>query len=123
MSLRARAVASAVQLDACGFGDDGEVRGLRTRLNAIDRGMSAAQVRQILGPPGDRSFRDQSEAWQFCETGMRQDTYGTVWFQDGVVFGVTTMNGALVRGSCSQAFPAIDWGQRPAGLVIEHRGR
>ena len=66
-----------------------------------------ALVREVLGAPTDRQVRGAQEAWQYCATGVVQDTFVVVWFAEGAVTGMTTYNNAVgdigfsVRATCS----------------------
>ena len=79
----------------------------------IDRGMTAAQVRDIAGSPDMRSFKDNAEAWQYQDVvGFGQCEYVTVWFLDGAVRGITTRRGSSVAG-CGLGSTEVDWAQMP----------
>ena len=55
------------------------------QAGGIDPGATRAQVREILGNPQDRQFRGSQEAWQYCQTGLVNDTFVVVWFVDATV--------------------------------------
>ena len=102
-----------------GCNTTGQVSNVREATLAISYGDTKQKVLELLGPPGDRIFKEQYEAWQYCSTGFSADTYSTVWFESGTVTGIASQNAYWVDGFCSQAFPAIDWGQRPADKKID----
>jgi hypothetical protein len=83
--------------------------------NALAPGATPAQVRAVLGEPQDRQFRGQQEAWQYCETGLLQDTFVIVWFAEGKVTGLRTYPNAVGdRGFfCSSHLRAITWEDTP----------
>lgn len=93
---------------------------LRSQVASLDPGSSKEQVLAVLGPPGERTFSGNAEAWQYCRTGMQFDTYVTVWFVGGKVYRVTTQDAALMEwGYCSTKYPTIDWGQVPADVRVK----
>ena len=96
-----------------GCSTTGQINDIQKKTILIDVGMNKKEVVDILGTPGNRSFRDKNEALQYCETGWNADKYITVWLKNGEVSGLTTFDGYFVDGYCSQAFPPIDWGQMP----------
>ena len=97
----------------------GRVSNVREASMLINYGDPKERVLDILGTAGDRSFRGEGEAWQYCSTGFSSDTYTTVWFDGGKVTGVTTQNAAIADGFCNLAFPRVDWGQVPADQKID----
>jgi len=98
----------------------GSVSNIREKILLISFGDTKEKVLEVLGTPGDRSFRGNSEAWQYCSTGFTIDTYSTIWFDDGLVTGVTTKYARLaVDDYCSQQFLEVDWGQRPYDQKID----
>lgn len=99
----------------------GVVDDLRAKTNQISYGDSKGSVIALLGQPGDRSFRETDEAWQYCEGGMSTFLYSTVYFKNATVYAVTSstdMPGAFVY-NCIEQFPEIDWGQVPADTTID----
>jgi len=84
----------------------------------LTAGMSRQQVTDLIGPAGNRSFKGENEAWQYCSY-SNWDGVGrflTAWFQEGILWQVTTQSRS---GSCR--FGQIDWGQVPSDLSIEIR--
>ena len=79
----------------------------------LDVGMNIAQVRETLGAPDDRSFRENNEAWQYHDiVGFGQCEYLTAWFTNGLLHAVTTRRGGSVAG-CGLGSTPVDWGQMP----------
>ena len=78
-------------------------------------GATPAQVRELLGVPQDRQLQGNREAWQYCETGLLQDTFVIVWFADGQVTGLSTYQNAVGdRGFfCRSHLRAITWEETP----------
>jgi hypothetical protein len=74
-----------------------------------------AQVREVLGEPQDRQFRGNQEAWQYCETGLLQDTFVIVWFAESKVTGVRTYHNAVGDSGffCRSHLRAITWDEAP----------
>lgn len=85
----------------------------------INPGTTKREVMSILGMPGDRSFKGKGEAWQYCSTGFSHDKYITVWFYEGIVYGLTSYVKADAVGICTQTFSNVDWGQAPDDLKIK----
>lgn len=80
----------------------------------LEPGMTKQQVLEILGPPADRSFRGNDEAWQYQEiAGFGQCKYTTVWISDGKLVGISTRRGSSVAG-CGLGSQEVDWSQMPA---------
>lgn len=102
-----------------GCATTGSVSNVREKTLLIGFGDTKEKVLEVLGTPGDRSFRGSGEAWQYCSTGFATDTYSTIWFDDGLVTGVTSKNASLATGFCSQNFLEVDWGQRPSDQKID----
>jgi hypothetical protein len=85
--------------------------------NELKVGMTTDQVRNLLGTPDDRSFRENNEALQYYDVvGVGQCEYLTVWFTDGVVRAVTSRRGSSVAG-CGLGSQPIDWGQMPKPTI------
>ncbi|GAB6121133.1 hypothetical protein JCM30204_22820 [Dysgonomonas termitidis] len=87
----------------------------------VDPGMKKSEVLDIMGAPGNRQFQGDSEAWQYCSTGMGSDKYWVIWFTRGAVVGMTTYNG-YGTGACSQFYKQINWEDKP-DQTIEIRRR
>jgi hypothetical protein len=85
------------------------------QASTLAPGATPAQVRAVLGEPQERQFRGNQEAWQYCETGLLQDTFVIVWFAESKVTGLRTYhNAAGDRGFfCSSHLRAITWDDAP----------
>lgn len=79
----------------------------------INVGMTMDDVRSEMGKPKDRSFRGNSEAWQYCKTGFGAHAFATVWFEEGLVTGLTSDRSTQSGTFCSGILPSVDWGQMP----------
>ena len=83
----------------------------------LEVGMTATQVRTLLGTPDDRSFRESNEAWQYHDVvGYGQCEYLTAWFTNGVLHAVTTRRAASIAG-CGLGSMPVDWGQMPKPTI------
>lgn len=102
-----------------GCATTGSVSNIQEKSMHIRPGTSSDQVLALLGTPGDRSFKGNAEAWQYCSTGFSHDQYVTVWLFEGKVEGLTTYNRSDAMGVCSQTFTSIDWGQAPDDLKVK----
>lgn len=107
---------SAILLTACGT--------LERRAAQIYPGMSAEQVRRLLGSPQDRQFSGNEEVWQFCKTGagFGYHDYRAVWFRDGKVTGVNSYKSGRPASSCARDIKPVRWEDAP-DKVIEIRSR
>jgi outer membrane protein assembly factor BamE (lipoprotein component of BamABCDE complex) len=96
----------------------GEVTAIQNKALQVNKGMNKEDVNKILGPPGNRSFNADNEAWQYCETGMLNDTYVTVWFKKDKVKALSNYNDTA-DFLCTDNFKNIDWTTHPdtAGTV------
>lgn len=80
---------------------------------ALNPGMTTAQVKELLGSPDGRSFNDTNEAWQYQDVvGFGQCEYLTAWFANGVLKAVTTRRGGSVAG-CGLGSTPVDWTKMP----------
>jgi hypothetical protein len=88
---------------------------LRHQASAIGLDASPAQVKAVLGEPLERQFRGHQEAWQYCETGLLQDTFVIVWFAESKVTGLRTYQNTVGdRGFfCRSHVRAIMWDEAP----------
>jgi hypothetical protein len=88
---------------------------LRHQASTIALDASPAQVKAVLGEPQERQFRGHQEAWQYCETGLLQDTFVIVWFAESKVTGLrTSPNTVGDRGFfCRSHLRAIMWDEAP----------
>jgi hypothetical protein len=111
--MRAVMMLSCLSLAACAGGLTS-----KSEVSRIDPGMTRDEVRAILGEPGERSFSENREAWQYCRIGFWSDAAPIVWFKDGVVSALTSDRGGGAS-SCVYGFSEIDWGQVPPDLRIE----
>ena len=113
------ATLTVVLLTSCA-GSGGVVPNVRQASLAINYGDSKSKVLDVLGTPGDRSFKGADEAWQYCSMKWSsEETYLTVWFTNERVIGITSKDIDLVAGSCDLAYESVDWGQRPADQKID----
>ena len=90
----------------------------RDALLKVSPGQTKDEIAKLLGPPGNRTFLDAAEAWQYCRTGISTDEYTTLWFKDGTVRALTTLNAAIAQGFCSGRWPPVDWGQAPPDIRV-----
>ncbi len=91
----------------------------------IQQGHTKADVLRVLGSPGNRQFREDDEAWQYCATAFDKDSFVIVWFHEGIVTGMTTYTHgpeAGYIGDCSQGYRTIEWDDAP-DRTIEIRNR
>jgi len=87
----------------------------------LEPGMTKEELVANLGPPGNRQFKGNKEAWQYCETGGMVDDYVVVWLVHGKVAGTQSYNNSR-PGFCSSFFRTVNWEEAP-DAVIEFRDR
>lgn len=97
---------------------------LEKKAILINPGDSKEAVIKIMGTPGDRQFRNQQEAWQYCITGagFGYHDYRIVWFERAKVTGITSYKSGAPGVSCKSQFTAIRWEDAP-DATIEVRSR
>jgi hypothetical protein len=80
----------------------------------VKAGETTAQVRQAMGAPKDRQARGSAEVWQYCRTGVINDSFVAIFFVDGQVAAVRPYQGRMMNaGQCSDHFRPIRWGDPP----------
>ncbi|RUO29235.1 hypothetical protein CWE12_09630 [Aliidiomarina sedimenti] len=74
----------------------------------INYGDTRASVVEKLGPPEDRQFKEDYEAFQYCTTGTSFGaiTFNIIWLRNEVVTGMNNYT-ANHEGSCSGHFRQI----------------
>jgi len=95
---------------------NGIVYDLRGTLLLLNHGDSKSRVLEVLRNPGDRSFRNNHEAWQYCENLYPLDTVAVIWFENGLMTGLTTKQANCEHG---RSWLEIDWGQIPADRTLD----
>lgn len=93
------------------------------RAASLVPGMSASDVRKLLGEPQNRQFEGKNEAWQYCSTdfsGLESDHYVLVWLNDGVVTGMRTYRNSQV-GMCGSFFRTVNWQEAPDATIEVRR--
>jgi hypothetical protein len=90
----------------------------------IDPGMTKEQVLKLMGMPGNRQFKEDNEAWQWCQTdywGTQGDSYIIIWFYKGYVTGMNSYKN-LKHGDCTAFFQTLNWEDKPSDIIeIRHR--
>lgn len=83
----------------------------------IRAGMTADDLQKLMGPPQNRQFKGDHEAWQWCSTGyMEADSYVLVWLTKGVVTGMQTYTNTRT-GPCESFFRTANWEEAPDSTV------
>lgn len=95
---------------------------LQNKSGQVSRGMKTQDVMQIMGPPQDRQFRDDYEAWQYCAADYRHGYYFDVliWVKSGTVTGLETHRGRPLIEGC--LFSTVRWEEMP-DVTVEIRRR
>jgi hypothetical protein len=93
------------------------------QVRAIAVGATPAQVREVVGEPLQRQVQGAREAWQYCATGLLQDTFIVVWFRDSQVTGLRTYPSrpGEVGFFCDSHLPPIAWDDAPDGTPAPDR--
>ncbi|RMG57685.1 MAG: hypothetical protein D6717_04370 [Gammaproteobacteria bacterium] len=88
----------------------------------INPGDSRERVLNIMGPPYDRQFKGNKEAWQYCVSGagFGYNDHKIIWFTNKKVTGITTYR--THRSGCTGAVKTIRWEEAP-DYTIEIRNR
>jgi uncharacterized protein YceK len=89
---------------------------VRSRMTSVNPGMSKDDVIAVMGQPGDRQFKDNLEAMQWCSTGGMADDYVVVWFQNGKVTGMNSY-GNSSAGLCSNYYRQVRWEDAPTAAI------
>jgi len=83
-------------------------------------GDSREKVQDMFGDPTDRQFRGTQEAWTYVDmVGINDYKYTIIWFQSGLVTGITTYRNS---GTAESGLRTINWEQAP-DKVLEVRSR
>ena len=82
------------------------------------------KVLSIMGTPDDRQMQGKNEVWQYCVTGagFGYHDYRIIWFQNGLVTGITSYKDTTPASSCTGHFKTIRWEDAP-DHTIELRAR
>jgi hypothetical protein len=97
---------------------------LEKKAALINPGDTKEKVLSIMGPPGDRQFRANDEAWQYGQTGagFGYHDFRVVWFHGGRVTGLTSYKDYTPASSAAAHFKPIRWEDAP-DRTIEIRQR
>ena len=84
----------------------------------IKVGMTNAEVKRIMGPPGNYQSMDEQEAWQYCQTNRFSPVNDLIliYFYKRKVTGVKTYYN-VGFGACAAFFKSIDWEDAPVSPV------
>lgn len=104
-------------LSACVLGLSACAVQMLHTARTIEPGATQGQVKALLGEPQERQARGNQAAWQYCETGVVQDTFVVLWFVESTVTGMSTYHNAVGdRGFfCSSHLQSIRWEDAPDG--------
>lgn len=84
----------------------------------VNYGDTKSSVIEKLGPPENRQFKEDYEAFQYCTTGTSfgASTFNIIWLRNGLVTGMNsyTVNHA---GMCSGHFRQISWEDAPDHII------
>jgi hypothetical protein len=103
----------ALLLSALFFVLGGCANSLVKQSAGLDRGMTKAQVLQVMGPPANKQFKDLNEAWQYCELGAMAGDFLMIWFYDGVVTVLTQWTDSSPAFDCTNRLRSVRWEDAP----------
>ena len=88
------------------------------RAAQVEAGMSKNEVAELLGPPGNRQFSGDNEAWQYCQTSIlaAADKFIVIWFYRDEVTGLTSYTDSRF-GMCDSFFRSVNWEDAPDHTV------
>jgi hypothetical protein len=97
---------------------------LERKAALINPGDTKEMVLEKMGPPGDRQFNGQYEAWQYGQTGagFGYHDYRIVWLYEGKVTGLTSYKSHVPASGASSHFRPIRWEEAP-DVTVEVRRR
>lgn len=101
----------SVLVSACAINQE-----VMKKTNLIEKGMTQGKVSELLGPPGNKQFNDNQEAWQYCQTTVvgKTDKFTVVWFNNETVTGVTHYTRSDYTGLCENHFRSVNWEGTPS---------
>jgi hypothetical protein len=94
-----------------GLTPDQDLYKFLVKVDDVEFGMNKARVQFIMGPPRNRLYEGNQEAWLWCQTSISQDradAYLTVYFHGTRVAGIHTY-GNRAEGSCENFFRRVEW--------------
>ena len=85
----------------------------------INPGDTRERVIEIMGPPGDRQFRDKTKHGNMARPARASATtiLEIVWFYDGKVTGLTSYKDRTPASVAAAHFKPIRWKMRPMLLL------
>lgn len=96
---------------ASGLMADGDLYRFESKMEDVEFGMSKTRVQQIMGPPRQRLYEGNQEAWLWCQTSNSPklpDAFMTVYFYHAQVAGIHTY-GNRAEGTCEHFFRRVEW--------------
>jgi hypothetical protein len=94
-----------------GLAADRELYIFDSNMQDVDFGMSKSRVQLIMGPPRERVYERDQEAWLWCQTSNSPkfaDKFLTVYFYKARVAGIHTY-GNRAQGTCETFFRPLEW--------------
>jgi hypothetical protein len=112
-TLLALLAGAAFALAGCGGMDPSnrELASFLSKAADVDFGQTKVQVQRLMGPPRERLYSGNQEAWLWCETSSSPqyaDAYLTVHFHNSQVVGIHTY-GNRAEGLCETFFRSVEW--------------
>lgn len=108
-----------------GLQPDQELYKFNAKLTDVDFGMNKARVQYYMGPPRERLYQGNQEAWLWCQTSTRPDqpdSYMVVYFYAARVAGIHTY-GNRAEGTCETLFRPVEWLADPEKSMAEKKRR
>ncbi|CAL4869882.1 hypothetical protein MMA231_04174 (plasmid) [Asticcacaulis sp. MM231] len=98
-------VASAMVSTSAAYAFD---TGRMDRAGDIAAGQNKTDVSLIMGAPGNREFKGNQEAWQYCGRSGMANKYIVIYFTYGKVEKLATYSQTWV-GNCDDHYKPITW--------------
>ena len=94
-----------------GLASDRELYIFHSKADDVEFGMTKARVQYIMGPPLNRLYEGNQEAWLWCQTSNSPklaDAFLTVYFYRAQVAGIHTY-GNRAEGTCENFLRRVEW--------------
>ena len=110
LALAALAVAGCTAMTS-GLAGDRDLYIFHSKVDDVEFGMSKARVQYIMGPPLNRLYEGNQEAWLWCQTSNSPklpDAFLTVYFYRAQVAGIHSY-GNRAEGTCDNFLRRVEW--------------
>jgi len=94
-----------------GLAGDRDLYNFHAKADDVEFGMSKARVLYVMGPPLNRVYERNQEAWLWCQTSNSPklpDAFLTVYFYRAQVAGIHTYANRA-EGTCDNFLRRVEW--------------